>query len=81
LHINFDSIRVVCKPCHRIVSYATRMNITFEEAAIEKEAIAFSKMSVSNQNTKLTKLKLDNGSNAKLRRQIYKEYLIKNRVI
>lgn len=77
LHINFDSIRVVCKPCHRIVSYASRMGITFEEAAIEKEAIAFGKMSVNNQNEKLAELKLESGSNAKLRKQIYRDYLQK----
>jgi len=75
LHINFDSIRIVCKPCHRILTHAARMGITFEEAAIEKEAIAFSKMSVKDQNKKLKELKLEIGSNAKLKKEIYKEYL------
>ena len=76
LHINFESIRELCKSCHGAVSYATRMGISFEEAVIEKEAIAFSKMSVNDQIAKLIELKLEAGSNAKLRRQIYRKYLI-----
>jgi hypothetical protein len=78
MHINFDSIRVVCKECHRIISYAERMGMTFEEAKLEKQVIAFTKLTVLQQRVVL----IDNYSthpseitNAKLRRAVYKQIL------
>ncbi len=76
MHINWDSIRVVCKTCHRIKSYAERYNITFEEAKLEKRVIAFTKLSPDSQTNKLG-LYIGEGdySNAKKRRAAYKQYL------
>jgi hypothetical protein len=45
--VDFDSIRAVCKPCHKIKSYAERMNITFEEARGVKKAIEYMKQASS----------------------------------
>ena len=82
MHINFDSIRVLCKECHRTISYAERMGYTFEEAKLEKEVIAFTKGRVDMQKSTITALSLELGfkgtppmSNAKERRTSMK-YLL-----
>ena len=77
MHINWDGIRVVCKECHRIISYAARTGMTFEEAKLEKEVIAFTKWSVTKQLNTLIKAGFDNEhtSNAKKRRAAYKKHL------
>ncbi len=78
MHINWNSIRVVCKDCHRIISYAERMGYTFEEAKLEKEAIAFSKLSVPTQKGLLCQAGFENEdiANAKKRRAAWKQYLV-----
>lgn len=38
--IDYDSIRAVCKNCHRIISQSQRSGVSFEEAAIEKQIIS-----------------------------------------
>ena len=77
MHINWDGIRVVCKTCHRIISYAERMGITFAEAKLEKEVIAFTKQSVHMQNMDMIMLlgKAHGNTNAKQRRAAYKKLL------
>jgi hypothetical protein len=47
--VDFDSIRAVCKPCHKIKSYAEREGITFEEARGVKQAIEFIKNETTNK--------------------------------
>ena len=74
MHINWNSIRVVCKECHRIISYAERMHITFDEAKLEKDVIAFTKTKTPNQHKVLALLGLPHG-NAKQRRAAYKKHL------
>jgi len=37
--VDFDSLQCVCLPCHKIRSYAQKQGLSFDEAAIEKEAI------------------------------------------
>ena len=76
MHINFDSIRIVCKGCHKIISYAERMGISFEEAEIEKRVIAFGK-----ENADMQKFLLDSAgvlqkaSNAAQRKDLYRKLL------
>lgn len=41
--VDFSSLRAVCKPCHKTISYAERMGLPFKEAAAAKAAIAFMK--------------------------------------
>jgi hypothetical protein len=74
MHINFDSIRIVCKECHRIISYAERMGISFEESKLEKEVIAFTKLPIGEQHRLVELLNLK-ATNAKQRRAAYKQYL------
>ena len=44
-----DDLRLVCKGCHEIISLSQKKGITFAEAAIEKQVIAFSKLSAVEQ--------------------------------
>ena len=54
--VDFDDLRVLDKECHRCVSYAERMGITYEQAVIEKDIIAFAKKPVQEQIDVLTSL-------------------------
>jgi len=75
MHINWDSIRVVCKDCHRIISYAERTGMTFEEAKLEKEVITFTKISAAEQNHLLYTYGITGMTNAKQRRAAWKKHL------
>lgn len=75
MHINWNSIRVVCKGCHTIISYAERMKVSFEEAKLLKEAIAFSGLPVNEQVHTLDGMGLGGATNAKQRREVYTNYL------
>jgi hypothetical protein len=44
-----DMFQLVCKPCHKIKSYAERQGISYEEAVIKKKVIAFMKNSTEDQ--------------------------------
>lgn len=41
--VNFDSLQLVCKGCHRIKTYAEKQGISFEDARAEKHAIQICK--------------------------------------
>ena len=75
MHINWDSIRIVCKTCHRIISYAARMGISFEEARLIKVAIVFSKLPIKTQNEMLEAVGITGVTNAKARRAAYQKHL------
>jgi hypothetical protein len=36
-----SNLQLLCKPCHKIKSYADRLNCSFDEAATKKKIIAF----------------------------------------
>jgi len=38
--VTSDDLRVVCKPCHKILTYASRYGVSFEEAKKRKDEIA-----------------------------------------
>ena len=38
-----SDLRLVCKPCHGIVSYSQKQGISFEQAKVAKEVIALDK--------------------------------------
>ncbi len=77
MHINFNSIRVVCKICHRIISYAERTGKSFEDAKLEKKVIAFSKLKPAVQRQRLDALELVGHcqANQSSRKLAYKQYL------
>ena len=72
-----DDLRWICKGCHGIHSYSQKMGISFEEAKLEKDVIAFSKRPVTEQKQILTQLGYSDMiiSNATKRRNAYREYL------
>ena len=43
--VDFESLRPLCKPCHKIVNQSQRAGVSFDEAQIQKEAIAICKKS------------------------------------
>lgn len=43
--VTFDTIRVVCIPCHGIITYSERKGLSFDEARIEKQCIHIMKKS------------------------------------
>lgn len=81
MHINHDSLEIICKPCHRIKSYADQHHLSFEDAKLEKKVIAFCKQKASVQSRKLHTYgyPISKITNAKMRREAYKHYLINKR--
>lgn len=66
-----ESLRLLCKPCHGVVTAAERFQCSEEEAVIRKRVIQFSKLPAAEQRLALTKLGLPEGRNAAERRAIY----------
>lgn len=84
LFCEIDNLRVVCKTCHGSHTYSEKMGITFEEALIEKKVIEFGKLSTIKQKEILTDMYgsgritfLDSLTNAKKRKDAYRELLTK----
>ncbi len=79
LYVNLDDLEPLCKTCHGIHTYAERMGITFEEAVIEKEVIAFGKLKIKEQKSILAEhyTEVEDG-NEKARKQAYRQYLKEN---
>jgi len=53
LLVSKDKLRLVCKPCHKIISYAERMGMSFDEAYSAKAVIERMKQSVPKQRSEL----------------------------
>lgn len=49
LDVGYADMECVCKPCHAIITYSERQGISFEEAKIEKQVIAFGKLPAAKQ--------------------------------
>jgi len=77
LHINHASLAIICKPCHRIKSYAEQHDLTFYEAKLAKKVIAFMKQSAGKQIAWLTAKGFSavSVSNAKNRKAAYTRHL------
>jgi hypothetical protein len=69
LDVSFDDLQILCKPCHKIKSHMDASGLSFEEAAIEKQAIAIINESKGNDKVWLTSKGITPASNAKLRRE------------
>lgn len=74
--VDFDDLSILCKPCHATYTYAERYNITFEEAALEKERINFFKKNVPTQKKLLIEMgaKTEELSNQKSREKAFRKY-------
>ena len=77
-----DDFQLACKPCHKIETYREKMGITFEEARVTKQAIAWQKeMNPSGEVEELmeygyTKEQCSSGPK---RRALYIEHLLKQK--
>lgn len=70
LDVRYSDLEAVCKPCHAIITYSERSGLSFEDAKIEKEVIAFGKLPAEKQKKLLVNSK---AKNAKERMDEYRE--------
>lgn len=72
-----DDLRWICKGCHGIHSYSQKSGLTFAQAKLEKDVIAFMKTPVPEQKKILTAAGYSDMiiSNATKRRNAYREHL------
>jgi len=70
-------LQVLCKPCHSTITLARDRGISFEEAVVEKQVIAFEKLKAAAQTKLLTELQIESKmlNNAKARAEAYRNYL------
>lgn len=59
LLVTENDLRILCSDCHSVVSLSQRLGITFEQALLEKEVIAFKKLNAEQQKKRLTELGID----------------------
>lgn len=74
-----DNWCLACIPCHKIKSYAERMGISFQDAKIAKQVIAFSKESVAEQTKILANFGRKDSRTKAERRRMYEEILRETR--
>lgn len=77
--VDFSCLRAVCKPCHKIVTYAQRKGINFQEALLQKRVIEIMKKSKQEQLDFLAAHQYDGDlvSNADKRRALIEDILRK----
>ena len=77
LGVTQKDLRLLCIPCHEVVTYAERYHMSIEEATAEKAVIAKLKQTVAKQKAELKKAgyKPVDISNADKRRVCYRELL------
>ena len=71
-----ESLRLLCRPCHGIVTAAERFQCSEDEAVLKKKLASFKKMDARHQAVELTRLGLPVGKNAKERATIYYTHII-----
>lgn len=77
--IDYDSIRAVCKNCHRIISQSQRSGVSFEEAKTEKFVILFAKLPAATQVEILSSLGCK-GKTKEARVALYKQLIADGRI-
>lgn len=74
-----DDMQLVCVPCHKAMTYADKMGVSYEEAVIEKQAIEYCKKSVTEQKKILDSFGLPY-NNADQRRQGFRELITEGKI-
>ncbi len=69
-----DQYQLLCKPCHKIKTLADRLGVTFKEAVIEKDVIAFKKYKAKEQIKTLGLLGLEPEANGAKRIQQFRKW-------
>lgn len=77
LNAGEDDLQVLCIPDHEIKTLSEKLNITFNEARVEKEVIAKCKQKAAKQKEELLQFGFteEQISNPEKRRKCYREYL------
>lgn len=75
LFVDNDDLRLACKKCHKQKTLSESRGISFEEAGIQKQVIAFGDKTAGEQKSILHSLGLKEGKNKEIRKNIYNEYL------
>lgn len=66
--VSFESLRALCKPCHKIVSHSQKSGSTFEEAKIAKKVIEYMRLPKQELLAYLQEKKYNDVSNADKRK-------------
>lgn len=76
--VSEDDLMLVCKQCHSAKTLSEKKGISQADAVIEKEVIAFSKLSAETQKKLLTAYGYESNmtTSATKRKECYREYLI-----
>lgn len=79
LFCEIDGLRILCKPCHKVHTLASKEGVSFEQAERMKKAIAFSKLSTKEQIDRLKEIgeMTKEIKNASQRREAYLKWLEK----
>jgi hypothetical protein len=75
--VDFDSLRSLCKICHKIVNQSQRKGVSFEEARVQKQVILAMKDKVPIQLAKLKLLGYNDVSNAEKRKASWTDHFNK----
>ena len=70
-----ENLRLLCKPCHDVVTASERFQCSEEEAKRRKALAAFKKLRADKQRLLLLGLNLDQGDNTEQRADIYRAHL------
>jgi len=70
-----EELEILCKVCHGVITYSERMNVSIEDAEIEKRVIAFTKVSADKQKAALIKVGVEPGKTVGIRRAQAREYM------
>jgi hypothetical protein len=71
--VDFESLRALCKPCHKIVNHSQRMGVSFSEAAVLKKVVASMKLKVDVQQALLSGYGFNGCTNAAKRKKAWTE--------
>lgn len=70
-----EELRLVCKPCHEVITLAERYGCSEEEAILRKQAAGFGKLTAEEQILTLKSILPDVPANSKKRRAAYERFL------
>lgn len=71
-----DDLDLICKDCHKTKTLAERKGISYEEAKVEKQIIAFGKLKAEDQQKEMRRLGIQTKPTKKARMEEYKKWLM-----
>lgn len=76
LWVRFEDLRLLCLPCHQLITYCDKYGLSLEEGAVEKEVIQKIKQKATDQKKELLSLGFTAGETrtAEMRRECYRKH-------